>query len=67
VYNEFGKFHLPERGSGFSGTPKFASINAHEGKNLSFRDDLECLGYSMFALYTGENGYWYDFDPRDHR
>jgi serine/threonine protein kinase len=68
VYKDNGKqFHLPERGNGFSGTAKFASINAHEGKNLSFRDDLECLGYSMVALYTGENGYWYDFDPRDHR
>jgi len=67
VYNDQGKFHLPERGTGFSGTPAFASISAHESKNLSFRDDLECLAYSMLALYTRGTGFWFNFDTKDHR
>jgi hypothetical protein len=35
---------------GFKGTPDFASVNALEGKALSRRDDLECLGYSFLSL-----------------
>ena len=67
VYNDKREFHLPERGSAFQGTPTFASISAHESKNLSFRDDLECLAYSMLALYTRGKGFWFNFETKDHK
>lgn len=33
------------------GTPTFASINAHNLKELSFCDDMESLGYMLIYLY----------------
>jgi len=36
------------------GTPNFASINAHHFLELSRRDDLESLGYTLLFLYFGE-------------
>jgi serine/threonine protein kinase len=36
----------------FVGTAKFASLNAHDLKALTRRDDLECLGYTLLALLT---------------
>ena len=36
----------------FIGTAKFASLNAHDFKALTRRDDLECLGYTLLALLT---------------
>jgi serine/threonine protein kinase len=33
-------------------TAKFASLNAHNLKALTRRDDLECLGYTILALLT---------------
>jgi hypothetical protein len=58
---------LTERGGAFQGTPTYASISAHECKNLSFRDDLESLAYSLLALFSKENGFWFKFDPKDHK
>jgi serine/threonine protein kinase len=36
------------------GTPSFASINAHEMRELSMRDDMESLCYMLIYLYLGK-------------
>jgi casein kinase 1 len=40
--------------SGLIGSPTYASINAHDFKELSRRDDLESLGYTLVYLYLGK-------------
>ena len=44
----------PTKTSNIIGTPKFASISAHEFNELSRRDDLESVGYILIYLYMGE-------------
>lgn len=40
--------------SNLIGTPNFASINAHEMRELSMRDDMESLAYMLIYLYFGK-------------
>lgn len=48
------KEHIPNRnGAGFTGTCKYASMNAHEGHELSRRDDLISWFYSVVEFYAG--------------
>ncbi|EAY05750.1 CK1 family protein kinase [Trichomonas vaginalis G3] len=48
------KEHIPNRNSvGFTGTCKYASMNAHEGHELSRRDDLISWFYSVVEFYAG--------------
>jgi serine/threonine protein kinase len=40
--------------SGLIGSPTYASVNAHENRELSRKDDLESLGYTLIYLFLGK-------------
>lgn len=52
VMEEDGR-HIPEReGKSFVGTPEYAALRAHQGRELSRRDDVESMVYVLVYLAT---------------
>ena len=51
--NADGKHCEQIQRKGLVGTPRYASINSHNGKELSRRDDLESLAYMLIYLANG--------------
>ncbi|OHT08457.1 CK1 family protein kinase [Tritrichomonas foetus] len=50
---ETGEIIPPRERSGFAGTTKYASLNAHENKELGRRDDLFSWLFSLFEIMSG--------------
>jgi casein kinase 1 len=42
--------HVADKKAPMSGSPRFMSLRAHEGRQRSRRDDLEALGYMLLYL-----------------
>ena len=60
-YRDKNGNHIPEKNTlSLQGTVLFASINALEKKELSRRDDLECLGFSILYLNNEKQLPWHD-------
>ncbi|EFC43951.1 predicted protein, partial [Naegleria gruberi] len=51
--HEDGNLKPPRSSCGFRGTPRYASINAHNGLELSRRDDLWSIFYVMVEMASG--------------
>ena len=52
-YIKNGK-HIPyKEGKKVKGNVKFISVNTHCGKQISRRDDIECLGYNLIIFMKG--------------
>ena len=55
--------HIQEQaGQSFKGTLHYASIKNHQRYNMSRKDDLEGIGYTILYLLTNGHYKWLDFE-----
>ena len=54
-----------KEGKSFLGTSRYASVSAHEGKELGRKDDLESLFFVLIFLFKG-NLPWQSLQAEDH-
>ena len=48
------KQHIPYRNDkSLTGTARYTSVHSHWGEELSRRDDMEAIGYTLIYYYTG--------------
>ena len=48
------KQHIPYRNDkSLTGTARYTSVHSHLGEELSRRDDMEAIGYTLIYYYTG--------------
>lgn len=54
VFDPVTKKHIPySKDKTLTGTASYASVHAHQGEELSRRDDLEALGYVLVYFLNG--------------
>ena len=57
---ENGQFNQVDRVTGhYLGSHIFSSLNSHNLRSTSFKDDLESLGYTLLVLLAGPESFWY--------